>query len=442
MEYSRKFNVAFATGFFFTLSVVILIGFGLSNNEKKFHLVSKTVGIHEQSRNLKISSPDSAKLHHLFWASRGTPDGVALNVLEDSDLFMKIFPGYPDSMRTDKNLWDKYFSREFGSEAWISYLELKDKTGLQVSYSWTGCLDIYKKYGADIVIIGNSETYRTIVPDLLGSKFSNYKVLMCATSHMVMETAALTLTELKKANPQKAKLVIWGFSAWNAYRGADRYPSLIQSKKDLIQTFVDNPKPQTRIKYLDGFDFQTLLSLKIPHYLPEITWQLFFPIQFFDLYKVEDNHSLTLSLSSGNDPAKLKQFLDSKTGGYDMLQGISSKDCDMTGSSKSLDLVSQAIFDIADEALIYLVPTSELQYKPAPDCFVTSVKSMLETKKSKNLITITLSSENYGLVPEDFLGVSETGKSYHFDKNHPNFYGAQKVTTKLVDTYRENGGRL
>src|SRR5256885_2274913 len=55
-----------------------------------------------------------------FWAfEKSSVTGAALRVLEVPELRSALFPGYPESMFADDDLWRAYSSRDFSSTAWL-----------------------------------------------------------------------------------------------------------------------------------------------------------------------------------------------------------------------------------------------------------------------------------------------------------------------------------
>ena len=124
--------------------------------------------------------------HHLWTTApdESTPR-LSLNFLENPDLFSIIFPGYPPEMRIDNDLWTIYFNRNFDQKIQLKKISDFSKHVLLVPLPWLGCLDIYQKYGADILILGASDAAQGIMVDLLAEKqnpkFSNARVLTCST---------------------------------------------------------------------------------------------------------------------------------------------------------------------------------------------------------------------------------------------------------------------
>jgi len=106
--------------------------------------------------DFSLLTADSAKRNHKTWASHNTfREGIAIKTLEYPEIFQTLFPGFPDSMRMDTQLWKKYFSSSFNAGIHSSLLENRVDSLWQAYLSWTGCFDIYGKHGADVLVFGH-----------------------------------------------------------------------------------------------------------------------------------------------------------------------------------------------------------------------------------------------------------------------------------------------
>ena len=179
-----------------------------------------------------------AKEGHRFWLA---PDefltGLSLKVLENPSLFQTFFPGYPEELREDAALWDRYFKSDFTSASWIYTLGQTPQTQLLTFYSWAGCFEIYKKYGADIVILGTSETLRDIPSDLLSEKLSHNvrkRILHCGIYSLNFDSMELALRELAKSKHQP-EWIILGVSLWNGYLRAHQNLFFSRAKQAMLK---------------------------------------------------------------------------------------------------------------------------------------------------------------------------------------------------------------
>ena len=145
----------------------------------------------------EIRTPYQAKASHRFWAGvLSSPGQVALDALDSPELFSRFFPGYPEAMRTDRALWRDYFSREFDVKTMSETLSGNTPFGVTVYLSWAGCMDIFRRYGADVVIFGASDVAQAIPTDLLSDLLkaahipglSNPRVLNCTGAAGVIDS--------------------------------------------------------------------------------------------------------------------------------------------------------------------------------------------------------------------------------------------------------------
>ncbi|MGZ3658139.1 MAG: hypothetical protein ACXVCS_21465, partial [Bdellovibrionota bacterium] len=147
--------------------------------------------------DLAVDSAREAKRRRELWVSSSKQDfGVGLRVLEDQTAFQGYFPGYPEAMRTDRGLWARYFRLPFTTATYSRYANSVKGEGRLAYLSSLGCIEIAGRYGADILIFGNSETNQAINPDALGTG-GTQRVLSCAAAGQTIYSVARIARRLK-----------------------------------------------------------------------------------------------------------------------------------------------------------------------------------------------------------------------------------------------------
>ena len=408
--------------------------------------------IHELSNrteiNPAIENAGEAKQRHYFWGTYdGSPNGIAIDLLRNKELFQAIFPGYPTAMAKDNELWQTYFSRDFGDQQlWVKPLARSDGHGIQVAASWAGCFDVLDKYGADVVVTGNSEAFASTVPQVLYEKLrvanikglENPRVLYCTVSaalpEMVREEALLLKTKLK----QRVKLLIWGFSYWTGNMNYPKRDAAVRGfKKEKIPQ-VGTPFKADSVKHNDH-------NLPKASFTSLFNWNTLLPINWGSVvkflgqgYDTNDPKNLVMAekyLKSdlANGPYdRLVAHLNDVKPYYYFLEGIKEEDCETT---RFRSIVSDALvswLEVTDSVVLYLTPTTPY-IEAAPSCFYQSIVSMMKGLASNRVFVKTEPWDKWGLSYRDYLRPSTGPELVRFDSNHTNFIGAQRVTNVLVD---------
>jgi hypothetical protein len=67
---------------------------------------------------------------------------------------------------------------------------------VDTQHSWRGSFDLFERHGADVILFGSSESYRSLIPavlaESLGGGTERIKVLSCQTPGMLVDTVETT----------------------------------------------------------------------------------------------------------------------------------------------------------------------------------------------------------------------------------------------------------
>jgi FtsZ-binding cell division protein ZapB len=293
-------------------------------------------------------------------------------------------------------------------------------------------VQLYEKYGADVLLFGNSELSRNIIlSELLPTKLGAKKILSCATFGMLTEHVLKTATKMADIPTKKAHVVIWGYSLWNAYTNSKAFKKIRQEKavKESASTLA------------------SIHDAKISSYLAPPSWDDVFPLNlksYRDRKILYSEQGLVDSWASVarypvakellQDNAKVSQALQTQHLAHLFLEGISEKDCDLTQATSQFEDTLNELKKLSDKIIIYLTPTTPDYEALAPKCFKSALLKMLLAKRSETFVVLTKNWNDYGLNYEDFVDHTLKGLADSrvlINLNHPNFTGAHKITEKL-----------
>lgn len=383
-----------------------------------------------------------AKSDRLFWAANIEGKGLALNMITNPRLLDSLFPGYGYLLSTDKIFWSEYFKTEFGPNGIIWFDSGLAKQELRVAYSWLGCLDLYEKYGADVLVFGSSEVYMGLIPELLAKNTTKLfskspKVLFCATPAMTSKEVFYTAKELLQKNTSKPQIIIWGYSFWSAYTNSSKLYEYKKNKAKEIDEYLHRKKQEKNHTVL--IDIVSMSKYKAADFFPKIDWNDVLEFTYDKsrlrsvgmagargdaegIYVAKENfykNDLRLSIY-------LKTVLKPY---YAITQGATTKDCDMTGAHlEFLDALSE-LKKLSKNIYVYLTPTTIHQRETVPTCFLPNVKAMLKNSAKKEGINLLVADpESLGLDNGDFMHPTLNPDMFYFDINHTNYLGAKKMT--------------
>lgn len=366
-----------------------------------------------------------AKSRQRFWASTGTDEaGVPVDLIGRPELLARLYPGY--DIARDGALWDLYFRADFSPDPFVPELG----AGVKVGTPWTGCFLLARRHGADVVVFGNSETYRAVVPGLLSDRLTAEgtaaKVLMCATNGLPLATVPEAVAEMRPMRGGKAKLAILGYSFWQAYaRSADQKAFLAGKRYELV-----NHRIRTGAVFASIGGVQSR-SLAVA--FPPLSWDSVFPsARAADPGARSPGAGVEVPAAWAADASRLAGAELAGRAPFAMLDGATSADCGDPAAEAELDAALAALQLVAERVLVYLTPTTELHRRGAPACLEESARRLLRRRAGPRVTVMTGGWEDYGLDHRHFLWPAGRADRLRIDLNHVNQTGAELVTARLA----------
>jgi len=386
-----------------------------------------------------VDSAREAKRRREFWVSSSKQDfGVGMRVLDDQGAFQGYFPGYPEAMRTDRGLWARYFRLPFTTATYSRYANFAKGEGRLAYLSSLGCIEIAERYGADILIFGNSETNQAINPDTLGAG-NTQRVLSCAAAGQTIYSVERLAGRLKSGFKGKAKAVIWGFSPWWLYRDSE---------------VIRNDEKVQREEYLNAFGPHLVpdwMNLRLSDFFPSISWSNFLHASLNELQAKRaaesDGHGENSRVYSA-DPAAggfyfsrddltngaAIEILASKTPPYyQALAGSRDTGCGFERAEAEIKQVVEQLSEVGEKVFIYVPPTTSLMVAAMPACLIHRVTEILQGLAGPHVKVKIENAESYGLSWTDYAvpDYQREGRAF-LDINHVNAEGARKVTSRIA----------
>ncbi len=386
-------------------------------------------------------NPRLAKLRKLFVAKPlGGSVGASVDALRSPELFSAMFPGYPDRMREDAALWSGYFSRGFGTKVSVAALWPASRDGATVFYSWLGCLDIFRRYGADIVVLGASDTAQAVAPDLLardlaaagGPGLAGMRVLSCETPTMLPEVAAQTAEELA-ASGRRARWVVYGYTPGDGVTSSPEYEHVLRAKRALL----DDYRRQSRLGRWAPWDRSAVFPW---------SWD-----DVFARFAGRDDLALNLIQEDASarsvrrtakfdarvpdgikDPRALEAWAGALRLEHPFLGDMSAVGCgEFSDARARLSRTAAALRRLADRTLIFVDPTTGRELSTAPPCYAPGERAMVAGAEA-SVVDADL-GRAAGLTAEDFVYESPPGSGRRrFNASHVARSGSRKVARRLA----------
>ncbi len=404
-------------------------------------VILQDVAIGKGMASIAARHPGAARARHLFWAfRRGRDVGVALRVLETRELFEDLFPGYGEA-RSDAALWERYFSAEIAGQALYSpTLSLRDLDFIVIT-SWLGSLELFRRYGADVALIGNSEVLAGIDGRLLAeaSGTPNLKVLHIGHAGMMPATARREAAVMGTSG-RRTRVVVWGYSLWNSYVG-EHAAEVIRHADGALNRAAPPPAARAwRRVFPRGFDWgdwilQDRASVLKP--LRNRRGPMVGRVGGWEVRQRAGQAGFTFPLSALSRPRVLEDMAALARPRYHGLAGMTPADCRLDGASRDLDAALAELLKLSDRVVLYLTPTTPLLGRAAPSCLRPAVVDMLRSKAGPRVLVETADWSGYGLGYEDFVFPNPKGGWANLDVNHVNFSGSLKVTAAIARMVRE-----
>ena len=376
--------------------------------------------------------------------------GQAIDPLSSPALVQSLFPGYPPEMQKDEALWSNYFSRDFEIKVTSAWLSENSLYGAGVFASWTGCLDIVKKYGADVVLIGASDLAQGLPPDELAKHFRRLRVLVCASPSLTPDAITSFLASLKDASrghsvENRPKLVVVALSATLAYRASIYYPAIDHVKKGLLLGyrqreflselgFLDHPVTSP-ISWNDILPIRRSVShLPLPARLerrvrgaPPERWSVL---------------TTTFPKSALKDPSEMARLRRDFSPPPYFFRDMNDSDCArLSELPKMLADLKTAALATADNVFLTLTPTTGDELLEAPRCYLPLLTSTLESLNDLRAWVLTKDLPTLGLDNADFVFVDDPSRPdlLRLDFAHLNIFGGRKYAAMIARELRSHG---
>lgn len=361
----------------------------------------------------------AAKLRRLFWCDR---QRVALRVLEDPELFDSVFPGYGES-RLDGAFWGRYFRGQFDQTTYSPVLMRLTPT-VVLHTSWLGSLDLFRRYGADVMVFGLSETFMGLPAGMLRDELygagAQVKVLQCARGHIFPDTLAW-VSRAYADGGRRASLAVWGYSLSYTRPRPDH-----KQIDDGIRSLYRRWRAE---RFLGG----SWLGWRAP----EVPWGLFFGPALQE--RLDEGKSVPLLVPEGirGDPRALEGLLRRD---YLPRYAVDAReeDCGLREAPAQLDATLAQLLRFSDKVLIFMPPLTPLTTGQAPPCLLPAIRRMLESRAGPRVVVETGDWGSYGLDFADYVFSDGPGR-WSVDPFHVNDGGARKITAALAGVIRREG---
>jgi hypothetical protein len=407
-----------------------------------------------------VKSPRAAKRKQLFWMENTGGEGYAVDALASPRLFAALFPGYPEEMRLDRGLWHDYFQRTFEIDAYAGGLAQAYGREFNVILSWVGCLDIYEKYGADVVVMGTSETFRSVVADELADSLkASYggqkpRTLLCTATAMQIDTASEIARRLKTLRPDLSPTVLYGLSQSVAFVEGKRNLRNGAEKRETLSSY-DLQRARSRHGFVRFFE--TYHEVSFADLFPKATWDAVFPFTSRSLaenewikgYALAAKHPEKERAKGGYVPAELRDKPAALAADirarmkpfYRVYDDYSDeKHCHSSEREARLQELADALKALGGRVFLFIPPTTPLASEAGSRCFREAVAGDLsKMAQTLNAPVRTDAWEAYGLSYADYVRPTFHPEAYKVDIQHTNYWGASKVTEKLGAWMKEAG---
>lgn len=352
------------------------------------------------------------------------------------------FPGYPRVMASDTNLWRNYFAREFETKVSSSTLSLPglEGQGAAIHESWTGCLDILRDYGADILIVGASDTAQSLPPDELAKYFPNQRILMCASPSLTVDASRefLKLVAEISLRDRSIRWIIFGMSTTLSFTPSIYYPAINRGKIEMLEAY-------RRKNFLGRYSFLNN-RLSLPW-----SWNDILPVrrdvQHVPLPNRQERRknrpdnperwsifSFTMTPSEVNDEARVQELRREHAPTAYFFSGHQDPSCvrlqELRGQWQQIrDLSNQ----LAAHSLFFFNPTLGDELRQAPACYLPELDRFLN--ELQNAQTRIIPRTDFGVPVADFAFRERLDRPLELklDMAHVNISGARKITEAVAE---------
>lgn len=386
-----------------------------------------------------------AQFRHVFLGARlgRTDRKFYIDPDHEPQILTSLYPGYdPQALWNDKNLWQNYFFRDFDTKVTSAAYSAQSDYGIVVYQSLTGCFDIVRRFGADIIVMGASDLAQAVPPDELATHFPKKKILMCAAPTFTLDTALTSLDLISQLYPKefaRPQMVLVGVSRTMAYLASPFYPALNATKLELIHRYK-------QADFLGSYAFLNQ-TFRIPW-----TWNVIYPIRrdanhlpLINRIAHPERWSILDLQVSPEDLARNPRAFDlarenNRQGSSIFLGSEREKTCERLSRLPELLLaVRNRALQVADRAVVFTTPTMGDELKFAPQCYLEIYDQSIRALRNEQTLAINESMSGYGMNIGDFAFRDswKTGGLLTFDVAHPNIFGARKFTAFLSSAIKE-----
>ena len=419
----------------------------MTPSAKRSYLAAVTLGdLAPQTVVQNTTAPD-AKSRQLFWTADISGVGTAVDLLRDTLAVDALFPGYGRQLWDNRRLWSEYFQLPFGPDSFLASYPALSEQGFRVAYSWSGCFRLYELYGADVLVFGSSEVYRSLVPsrlavDLVPITGPNPKVLFCSTYGMPMETVRSSIAELRRTSARAPQLIVWGYSFWLSYARSQKLAEYRKEHEQELAEYRAHRTAWARTPTRFGRLVERLETHRLSQYFPTVSWEDVTPIRMGQLGARLRPQLVTVPVGEGmvvSDSARrladsdLASYLAAKLQPYYAITaGASESDCSMDAVEPSIEATLADLRSLSPNVYVYLAPTTRVHQRTVPECFLPAVKTSLAKVAARQRVQL-LSGEagEFGLTERDFIYPTAQRGQYYFDINHANYAGGVRITDRL-----------
>jgi hypothetical protein len=364
-----------------------------------------------------------------------------IDPLHDPALMDLTFPGYPREMTLATKLWRNYFAREFETKVSASTLSLLglEGQGMAIHETWTGCLDILRDYGADILIVGASDTAQSLPPDELAKYFPNQRILMCASPSLTVDATREFLQLVAEiSSPERPiRWIVFGMSTTLSFTPSIYYPAINRGKVEMLEAY-------RRKNFLGRYSFLNN-RLSLPW-----SWNDILPVRR-DVQHVPlpdrqerkknalDNperwsiFSFTMTPSDLNDDARVQELRREHAPTAYFFSGDQDPSCarlqELSGKLQEIRDLSN---HLAGHSLFFFNPTLGDELRQAPVCYLSELDRFLNGLQ--NAQTKIIPRTDFGVPIADFAFRERLDRpnEVKLDMAHVNISGARKITEAIA----------
>ncbi len=396
-----------------------------------------------QTLNLAKIDAQGAQFRHVFLGARlGRSDRkFYINPADEPEILSSLYPGYEnENLWGDHNLWLNYFRRDYATKVTSARLSEDSDYGIIVYQSFTGCFDILRRYGADILVFGASDLAQAVPPDELAKYFPDKKILICAAPTFTSDTADAALALIEKIYPAgrpKPQYILFGISRTMSYLGSPFYPALDATKQEQIKHYK-------QADFLGRYAYLNQ-SLRIPW-----TWNIIYPIRrdanhlpLVNRLNHPERWSILdlqispeqLALHPGAFDEKRRQNKQESS----IFMGVNEIGCrGMSRLPLLLGSLNERALKLGAKPVFFTTPTMGDELRQAPKCFMDIYDITMTALNSSHTLSVNQTMHGYGMTILDFAfrDSKRTGGLLTFDVAHTNKFGAEKFTKYLAQAMK------